>query len=383
MPKQETQMLSEAVLDSSSTYALLTIAREEGLLEIDTRKTDNFLSNSRHPMPPTWLHRQILEQITLTPKIKTFVRLPSKGIKGRLIEEGILETIEPPQNHGAQFETLPFEVINGMLQASGIELPLSEFISRLSETSKALDELEAFTLRTGREPLGLKDFIVAMSEQKRPANCEDYVPDGYTKQDVQQYRKHERIFHLVRPITDRLNEYANLITVSMRDHSLVKTPILGDEIGKIRGDFVNSKNGLTREVGLFRVVATQLGKLTHMPTIDQSLLLANDPASISLRQYIPNWLEALSNTKRSEADFIEREIKKATKVLARVSKMEKASRIIGYFSIPAALIETLLAMLPIPGVAIELLSRGLEGEAKTVAEPYLWLSFGNIYDLPK
>lgn len=373
-------MLKEVILDKAATYALLNIALEEGLIEEDNYRTDGFLSSPRIRKPPDWLKRQLLEQAVLTPKFKTFTFLPKAGLYGRLIEEGLLEVIPVPEEVNTIFEKIPSDVISGMLAGLGIEIPQDEYISRILSAREALQEANEFERKHGK-PLPSAWTHLA-SSIARFASGERFdlqgVPDGYTKEDVEMEKRHSQIFERVRPITDCLAEYSNMLSASKKEQNIIKTPFHEPSEQNVDNNLFTTKSTASREVALFRLVATRLGKLTYRTTLNESLSLSEESATKSLREHIPLWLKSISEQDIQAANLIQAEIMSASRAMESVSRWDIGSQILGFFSIPVSLLEFFLNLPPIPGIALELISRGIDADNEIIEESVQWISYGNF-----
>lgn len=377
-------MLKEAVLDHGSTVALLRIAYDEGLIQEDPQKTDFFLEGLRRRSTPEWLRRQVLEQIVLTPRVKTFAPLPREGIYGPLIDEGTLEMIEPPSEQSIQLDALPVDIISGMLLGVGTSIPVSEFLPRLAAAEATLAEVEEHRLTHGKDlPTELQVFTAAVIRSAAGKGFDlNLPPDGYTQAELDLARRNREAYAAARPIVDCGIEFSNLVTAAGNGSTLVKTPFVEPTAQLVPGSPPNLRTGIPNEIGLFRVVATDLGKLTHRHTLRDTLKLSREAATTSLREHLPIWLDQLSQQDISGTELVQKEIKRAADELERISGLTTARRIMGYFAIPVDLLELILQLPPILGISLELISRGLEIKERSVTNRNRWLAFGNTYTLP-
>lgn len=375
--------LEFAVLDESSTLALLRIASEEGLLEIRRGELGGPLKRKVETVKiPSWFRAQILEQIVITPKLRTIMRLPAEDISGRLVEDRILTAVELEEEATEQFDHFPAEVIHAMLVTKGIEIPPEEFIPRLDAVAAAFKEAEEFRRRRGKSLPGTAEAIassvIAVAE-RRPFDIQNDPPLGYTQEDMEMAKRHRTAYDRARPIATSFDEYFKLIDVAQQGSGLVRTPSLGHRPPVSIPEIERTIPGADTPLALFRVVANQLGQLTHRSTLTATLELAGTKASMSLRELLPTWLSVIGREDMAEAEYVRREIQGCLSRKKKAQRLAKIQGASGYFTAPVALAEFLLGLPPVTGLSIELVARRLSARGREILEGTQWIEFGNTY----
>ncbi len=103
------------------------------------------------------------------------------------------------------------------------------------------------------------------------------------------------------------------------DSTLIKTPLLGETPSIVGNTLPQKQMDQAGEIALFQIVTRDLIGFTPR-TLWDALKGANNPASQSLRQHIPLWLEQILKFDLREEELIRQEIAKATKELEKASK---------------------------------------------------------------
>jgi hypothetical protein len=204
-------VFESAVLDSASTGALLWLARNEGLLHENRRRTDAFIDFHAPKRVPAWLRDQLFEQIVLTPKLTTFQRLPQEGLTGELLDSGLLMSLEQPVVNRVPLR-VPAEMIIGALHARGHALSWQEVQTRFERAWLADVEAGRFESERGRplptDWMWVDARVRAFMEGKPNDNNEP--PEGYTREDVQMAMRHRSERWEAQPILDAINELLQL-----------------------------------------------------------------------------------------------------------------------------------------------------------------------------
>ena len=158
---------------------------------------------------------------------------------------------------------------------------------------------------------------------------------------------------------------------------LLKTPVFSE---CCQAQVVNPKyaRGLESDaLVLFRVAATELGRTTYRGTITGCLELANDPATVALREQIATWQLSLAAGDESGLRAAQIEIKRATTALSRLSGVRTVGTITTWLSVPAALTELLLGLPPVLGISVGVVGKIASAREMAVSRKYKWASYGS------
>ena len=371
--------MKEVVLDSGTTYALLKLAADEGLVEERRDETDAFLERiTRMPLASS-LKERILDQVVLSPNILTFQPLPGHGLSGELMENGTLQAIEPPDDAEIEFDAIPAELLQGMASARGNDIPVEEVPKRLQQFGVAFDEQKQHFASVGREYPTVWQILGSATSRFVAGKGFDLnlPPQGHTVNDMAVRARYEEAYQRARPLLDAWDEYARLQRIAVDRSALLMIAATEQTSEAVRREDANALEDKT-PLGLYKVVATKLGKLTHRTTLRETLQLAEDPATASLRESLPIWLDRMVAEDSTSADLVATEITKALSALAQASRVAAVGKVVGYFAAPVATAEYFLGLPPVAGLHVELISRILDLKAGELTAKHAWLSFGNV-----
>lgn len=366
--------MDKTVFDTQMTKALLSLAKEEGMIEEDGNKTDNYLVNFFGRSPPDWVRTSVLEQVILSPSIYSCTKMPLEGLYGELLSEEVLSVVDPVETPAVEFETFPSEIIEGMLVSRGEIIPRSEFQPRLSAAFEALKESEEYEKITGKETPDLLELqITELLESDLGLRMKrSYTSDEYNAAKIRQEK-----FNNSMPIFQALEEYIQVVSVAKREDANISTSFnaSNDKILKTQG--ASAQQSGTDQVALYRIVATGLGKLHYRPTLRDSLALASQPETISLRNMLPVWLNEIAAGNHDEVAYVQKEIIEAKNALSKLSTVETVGTITTWLAVPIAAVEIMAALPPVLGIGASLIGKGASATSINIQNHYKWAMFGN------
>jgi hypothetical protein len=364
--------LSGAVIDKYSRDALIAIAAEEGLLVSNTRTDGVFEKICRTPVDHR-VREQILEQLVLTPTLVTgwCEGFLWDALGGRLKEEGHLLNVHDSIEVPDQVETISLDVLAGLVQASGHNIPVTEFGPRADAAMASVQEQEDYVQKTGKEaPSGIRRMI-----QTALRHGTD-IPDLHSEEEYAAQRRRENTYSAFAPIAEAVVEYSAVAQLASKHDLLLKTPVFSD-FGQTQ---VANPRYLRRinsdALILLRIVASELGRTTLRGTLSECLNLATDPATVALREQISMWQYNLAVGDEAALRSIRKEIRQATTALARLSGVRTVGNITTWLSVPIAVAELVLALPPVLGISIGIVGKLASAKEMAVNRKYKWASYG-------
>jgi hypothetical protein len=132
----------QVVLDRTLFRALLSMAAKEKLIYEKNTDNDGYFQGLINSKTPEWLENQVLEQVALFPSIVSVDKIPYHIIDGPLFEKIDLKEDNTP-NPNYEASAVSVDIIEGMLQARGHQIEVSQFLPRISQLQAALTEQDA------------------------------------------------------------------------------------------------------------------------------------------------------------------------------------------------------------------------------------------------
>jgi hypothetical protein len=357
-----------AVVDKFTQESLMAMAAEEDLL-LSTKETDGVYERIIGAQVNPVIKQQLLEQIVLTPQI-AFNNCPQflwESLDGPLIDKNNLANLDDEYDND-NLEKVTYDILSGMLIGAGHQISVAEIQRRYNAVQKALQEQEEYTKKTGKEPPSEIRRIILES-------CD--VEDEYDPEEYKAQRLRNEVFSSFRPILHAFEEFQRVSHVASKYGYVLRIPIVpqGHTDSFLNPD---SKSHMkSNDFVLFRIVADGLGKLTYRPTLRESIKLANDPATIALRECLSVWQKELLNTDVDAVIKIQSEIKKATKALSKLNTINNVGTITTWLSAPVSLFEFFLGLPPILGVSVGLAGKGTSAISTFTKTKYRWAMYAN------
>jgi hypothetical protein len=367
--------LLSAVIDRHSMEAFMMMAHVEGLLNTD-RETDGVFERICKTPVDYRIRQQLLEQLVLTPTL-AFNRCPDflwDALDGELKTEGNIINLDDPKTElSPQAESLSLDIIAGLVRAAGHDIPTSEFGPRADAAEAAAKEEDEYVRQSGKEAPSMvsKQLIDILNKINLG------IPHDYTEEEYEAQRRRNEKYKAFAPIGAAIAEYLAVAQLAAKHDMLLKTPQFSEagQTQLINPNFV--AGAASDELVLFRVVATQLGKITFRPTIKGSLALARDPATIALREQLQLWQTELPSGDEAQLKAIQKEIDQANRAMSRLSGVETVGTITTWLSVPVAIAELVMALPPVLGISIGVVGKVSSASAMAITRKYKWAMFGN------
>lgn len=360
--------LQGVILDRYSQNAFMSLAASEDLLD-SQKETDGVFERIVRTKTNDLVRTTLLEQIVLTPKI-TFANCQDfvwTSLSGPLIDDGVITNVSTDGKND-EIESLSLEVLAGMFLAAGHPMSIDEIQRRATANQDALREEAEFTDRTGKVRPSQIDQITRRAFR---------VPDEYTNEECEAQRRRNETYGAFRPVVDAVEEFQRTSFLASKHNLVLRTPVLSPNTDQT---FLKPGFSLPSESDpfvLFRVVANSLGKLTYRSTLGDSIKLANDPATVALRECLMAWKTELENTDVDAALKIQTEIKHATAALSKLQPVNIVGTITTWLSVPISAVEFMHGLPPILGVSVGLVGKGASAYGGVVSRKYRWAMFGN------
>jgi hypothetical protein len=360
---------SKVLFDSGSTDALFTLAAHEGLLQKKSNKEDDGLfQHILERKVQNWHKEHVLTQVTLSSNVETLSsKLGWPFLTGGLIEDGIVRKIEYKNPVNLKPLKMPSEIISALLQARGIDIPISEFQSRYQYGMKCLEEHDQYFKKRGIEPPNVWEEIASMG-------VEDYKK--YSKADFEMANRLQEAYRSFKPIPEVINEYAMLAEVSSGSGALLGTPSLPSLFAEVEYPLLIPRNiGDSEELRLFRITCECLGRLPRGRTLKESIALSKDPATIDLRLRIQDWKNELQQGKLNELEIIQRDIKKTIAALKDAHNSDKVGNVVTWLSGPIGIIEALMGIPSFLGISVAVVGNIASANRHIKKSKNKWVSF--------
>lgn len=365
----------KVVIDSVLTDTLLALAVQEGLLEEDDQKTDMYLRRyERYPLNAR-LKEVVLEQVVLTPQIITTKHMPLEHFSGELVERGGIINVDPPEDNLFEFGSFSKPIIDAMLRSRNHIIPEEDFVRKVNKANEAFKEQAAYTKRTGKEPPNLaarelRDFLsrtMGFSFEE-----DEYTSDEYAEQEIR-----KRAIEEARPILECTREYLEIITVASKENALIRIPLASYPVEHSVEPLFTIESKENQDIALFRVVATELGKLTFRATLEESLRLADQSNTEALREQLAKWKQSLQRGEIDNLGTIQKEVKEATSELAKLSSTKNVGKITVLLSLPVSALEMLTGLPPALGLTLNLIGLASQQRRDETESALKWAMFGN------
>lgn len=195
----------------------------------------------------------------------------------------------------------------------------------------------------------LKDRIIYGLNHETFASIAQGVlvpPPGFNHEDMELLSRYEDAKKAFSPIARVFSEYQSQLTFSHETGALVRTAGVMSDYVNITSPIHTSPMPGSGELALFRIVAANSGKTTHVPTLRGTLQLAIAPETLELRRLLPLWLDELARQDIDAASYVQSEIEIATRALEKASHLSHRSSVLGYFTVPIGLTSSSWDCLP-------------------------------------
>lgn len=352
------------------------MAAEEGLI-FSKRDTDGVFEQICRTPVDYRIRQQLLEQVVLTPTIalNRWHAFLWDAISGPLKEDGhIINLNDPIIDSPCQIEGLSLYMIAGLTRAAGHEIPVSEIEARAHAVQIALQEEENFTIRTGRKAPNLmekqiRNFLNEASFLE--------IPHDYSEHEYEEQRQRNEKYSEFSPIANALSEYMAVSELATKHNMLIKMAYF-PEFGQqqlLNPNFLREPS--SEELVLFRIVSNELGKTTFRPTIKDCLKLAQDPATIALREHLVKWHAELASGEESTLQSIKAEIQTASAALSKLRGVQTAGSITTWLSVPVSVVELIFSLPPLLSISVGIAGKMCSAGSAATKKKYRWAMYGS------
>lgn len=316
-----------AVFSEECLWALLRLGYRERLVHVKHRAV---LHQLQEEASNPALESFVLEQLILTPTI--LANFDRGSLAEDLLEGPLLDsfTIKPtkaaPPNF--QLDAIPVEAIAGLLVAQGYDVPAGEFIPRLLNAAKVLND-ENDLRQAGYELPGFADFV-----RRIVVGCDEFSASEWAE-----YDEREQVKEAAQPVLSAISDFEELATTAAKENAVLVIPRTDLNQATIVNDDFDVAGGTPDQQyqQLFRFAATEMGRLTAPPSLSATMKLAADPATGALRDRCRAWIGAINEGEISELQTIKAEIHKAMASLERSGTVSKRGTLVTYASLPISI----------------------------------------------
>jgi hypothetical protein len=364
------------VFSASCTQALVAMAIEEKLAFMYPGEGHDAFEHFRSISVPSWLRRQISEQLILAPSVLGPFSY-GEFLQGSLIDDGILSAIPaspnaPPKVH---LEAVDFAVLSAALRMRGIASGPGELIE-LSQW--VFDELDAIAAETER--LGLPNNFSAWHYVAKFVT-EWPIAKGVPP-DVQALMDRKR--NLDRETSGYMSAIADIenavVAAEHSGSSRLFLPRLNDPEWNTEAPFSIRDAGFGKEateVAILRLVSTQLGRLPFRTTLRDTLKMSRTSAAEDLRYQIGEWSLAIVAGDVDEIVKIERKIRRAKSALDIAQSSSHGGQIATYVGVALMAASAVVGVPTELGVTVTLLGGTYQMVGDSLKRSYRWASFGD------
>jgi hypothetical protein len=359
----------QVVLDPSLTRALLWMAAKEKLIS-EKGETDGYFANLLRSEPPLWVQQQMLEQIALFPRIMALGGRERDWLDGPLFEELDLTFGKAAKNDELPAREISADIIDGMLRAEGIEIPMTDYKSRMANMKTALDERDEFEREHGEKAPTYLEAMIRSTVDRAYAESPEF-------------QKVERWHNMCEPGMPLINVAQRFIDhalYSEKQGACFKTPVV--EHGSLMATIPPKGPESERLTHLFRLTTLELGTLPYRRTLHETLKLAKKTASRDLRVRLWDWLQEIESGKLDDAEKILRDIHLATAHLQAGQVSGKIGGFCTYLGggltgLGLGASGGLAAALTSLGVTVTIVGVIAQGKADLGPRSHRWASFGS------
>jgi hypothetical protein len=358
--------ISKCVLDDVHNKALLAMALQEGLVEIDDSRTDGVYRELRHIHISNELKNSLLEQITLTPNIISDDTVLLNGVQGELFENGVLSFVPRYNSSIDTTATIPFPTLMAMLHFRQNSLSEGQVIEIIEKVQNALKEEDDYVKKTGKKPPS------SWLRQILSLSINDKYEGAYSDEEYTAQERRESIYNEGKPIIECYNDYVKTVSLSNRENALIKVPAIEFVYGT-----PNIEQYKNNEYVLFRVVAEGLGQLTYMPSLKETLMLSKESATNELRFQLQEWIDNICSSNINEIGYVKNEIKNTLSKLNSRRKYGTIGKFVTYIGLPLTCIGLLNPLASIPGLLVSIAGVLTTAQVSYIERKYKWAMFGS------
>jgi len=196
--------------------------------------------------------------------------------------------------------------------------------------------------------------------------------ENHLKKSVEfSLRRDAKKFVSIHAFWRSLFELTNMLSYSQKSDSPLFLPSAVD----VSSRNIDTSIELTDDaIQIYRLYLTERGTLPRIKTLDDLIRLMNDKRLNNFRNVMNRWTAIASSENGKAISQIRADINSAKKEIESLGKYHNVGRIIGYVSIPIAVIDLLLGS-PI-GLLLTPIGPGIDLYSHMKLKKFGWLNFG-------
>ena len=368
-------------LDDHFAEALIGMAFEEGLLEVDAPNPERFLKIQK-PLVNASTRKRLLSALVLYDQY--------------LIPEHVLKRIEAPIV-GKLFNLNKISFADRLGNAVDDDAPswfrpifndkneLKDFfeINGISIGELSFEHIDSMTDRLNKEAetrfgqggIGSRRLSAIMPWGK-PLTDEE-------RQLIEDWDAHRGLINRMRGML--LKQQFETYLGETSGYSIISNTLMPSAYPANRSkkqfeiaisDGITSSEFLSENERLFQYVAFELGVVPLGRSLEETITVSTHEEIHSLRNYIGQLQRLISTSDVDLFDEIRRGIKEANVQMKIAERYDRISRVLSYVSVPAAVISALPhPAFAIAGFGVSYVSATSALKSKAIAEEYRWLRF--------
>jgi hypothetical protein len=230
------------------------VAAKDKLIS-ENGETDGYFANLLPSEPPLWVQQQMLEQIALFPRIMALDGPERDWLEGLLFAELDLTFGKAAATEELPAREMSADIIDGMLRAEGIEIPMMDYKSRMANIKTALDGMDEFEREHGKKA---PTYLEAMIRST--------IDRAYAKSpEFQQVERWHNMCEPGMPLINVAQRFIDHALYSEKQGACFKTPVV--EHGNLMATIPPKGPEGERLTNLLRLTTRKLGVLpSSFPT---------------------------------------------------------------------------------------------------------------------
>ena len=320
----------EVVFDPSMWATFLLMSEKEGLIADQPKLTDNFIKHPRQAVQTELAAFRIREQLALSGKViipDAWGAKLNSILKGRLIDEGIVEFIDQPEPSSIKLIEFGLDDVDTWLKANGFQDPLKIMLSKFDQVRSDYIEFERTCQGLGLEVPDCQMEIRLMTRRMIEG---DHFQNPYPPEVWDEYLRLKECRHAINPLLDAAKSIQTTIAVASSRGSMAGFPtpleVPKTELPQVR--FADDIPGVS-DLKLVRFVFTRLQAAPAGATIEESIAIARSTEMESMRHLIHNLKVALESGEAAVVERFEREYELARNSLFNKYRDNRASIVAG------------------------------------------------------
>lgn len=362
------------VFDEPLARAFLSMARQEKLIEDSPELTDHWLEHFTRDEPSDAVKRLVLEQITMTPTVVWPHWMPENGVRGKLVEEQILVRPGTERSTPPSAQEMSADWVVNMLAARGMSMTSEKVVQLNSDVVLAEQACQRIEEARGQAfPNKIARIAREVIYRNQKVNWHPFTDEEMA------VRYHlESAIEAWRPIRSCIEAFALTVSTAEDSGALVRLPF--DIPSEVESAKLTKLDAHERgNHALLAIVSNDLGRTPFRPTLRETLKLANDPATVALRQQLAIWKKALETGDERSLARIHSDISTALRGLQWAGSFSEFSRWMTVLSVPVGSLGFFVSGVPgtLPGVGVSVVGMLAQETAGALRGKYQWAMFGN------